>query len=75
MRLPIANRFSLQMNLGNDGMRDSVNVANVLKALSDVLTMYGNCTIFVQSGPLFDDNGNKIGTWRASKVNARKSKK
>ena len=75
MKLPIANKFYLQINLGNANMKDLVDVANVLKKLSERLMFENLDQTFVQSDKLFDRNGNQVGTWRTSKVKTIKTNK
>lgn len=75
MRLPIANKFYLQINLGNDNMKDLVDVANILKKLAERLMFENLDQTFVQSDILFDKNGNQVGTWKASKVKTKKTSK
>jgi hypothetical protein len=54
-------KFVLSINLGNDAMIDSLDVAQALRDVAKVLSRDGGDAI--EHGVVRDANGNTIGEW------------
>jgi hypothetical protein len=78
MRVPIANRFVLQIELGNDAMNTPQQIAKILKDLGSRIpeeTINDFRGVFSQSEHIMDANGNTVGRWAFKKVAPRKRSK
>ncbi len=60
-------KFTLTIELGNDAMQNSFDVARALKKTADRLEMLKLGKEFrkSESGNISDDNGNTVGKWEA----------
>lgn len=67
-------RFVLEIELGNDAMRDGCDVAAALRRVRAQIENipFGGLTPG-RGEAIIDENGNKVGEWRISVGKARKS--
>lgn len=58
-------RFVLTINLGNEAMQTASDIARALRDTASKLVQggYGNLASDGDSGPIRDDNGNRVGSW------------
>lgn len=59
------NKFTLEINLGNDAMQDSLDIAMALKDLANDMAD----TLNPRSHNIYDMNGNTVGTARFTESN------
>lgn len=52
------DKFTLTIDLGNDAMCSTGDIAEALRNVADRLELYAE-----DSGIIRDENGNKVGTW------------
>lgn len=57
----IAETFQVQIQLGNDAVRNGWDVARLLRALA--YKVEGTALAQIDGGRLMDLNGNSVGTW------------
>lgn len=53
------NKFILKIELGNDAMQNQADVAHALMTVATKIRKTGSI-----EGAIFDDNGNKVGTYQ-----------
>lgn len=56
-------KFTLEINLGNDAMKDSQDLAKALHRIARKIDIEGINFEAVGGGYIFDDNGNEVGTF------------
>jgi hypothetical protein len=55
-------KFTLEIELGNEAMQGSSDVARALRATADRIQGHGHFA-GENSAPVRDDNGNTVGSW------------
>lgn len=56
-------QFQLTITMGNDAMQSGEDIARALRKLASTLDRVDVVESYYPSGPIKDDNGNKVGEW------------
>lgn len=59
-------KFTLTIELGNDAMQDSIDVAMRIRVVADRLIRLNHDFSVVTIGPVRDLNGNTVGRWEVT---------
>jgi hypothetical protein len=63
-------KFKLEIELGNDAMKDQMDVAMALRKIINDLNVHGCLDmedVPLKKNCIFDRNGNRVGHWKVTK--------
>jgi hypothetical protein len=63
-------KFKLEIELGNDAMKDQMDVSMILRKIANYLGVHGCFAmedVPLKKNCIFDRNGNRVGHWKVTK--------